>query len=148
MQTIILAPLGLKNINMIPTEHMKSNLATMHQRWPGSSLPAEERDHCLRNGLLAQTPEQKAAVFCSGGAGAFAQPTEYVQVLAMLLNDGVCPRTKSRILKKESVDEMFVNQIPAFPDFGRNTPLGQAKSEHTNEAPELYPQEGDPPQGK
>ena len=35
-----------------------------------------------------------------------------MQVLAALLNDGESPNTGARILKKETVDEMFTNQIP------------------------------------
>lgn len=41
---------------------------------------------------------------------------------------------------------MFENQVPEFPDFAR-TPTPAAKSEQTNAFPELYPQEGNPPQG-
>lgn len=41
---------------------------------------------------------------------------------------------------------MFKNQIPEFPDFAR-TPIPAAKPHWTNPAPELYPQEGNPPQG-
>lgn len=41
---------------------------------------------------------------------------------------------------------MFENQIPEFPDFGRQgIPAG--KPEHTNPLPEMYPQEGNPAQG-
>lgn len=42
---------------------------------------------------------------------------------------------------------MFENQIPEFPDFARNVPLPPSKTELSNEGPELYPQQGDPPQG-
>ncbi|KAI7197823.1 beta-lactamase/transpeptidase-like protein [Hortaea werneckii] len=45
--------------------------------------------------------------------------TEYVQVLAALLNDGTSPNTGAQILKKHTVDEMFTNQIPSFHDDGR-----------------------------
>lgn len=41
---------------------------------------------------------------------------------------------------------MFTNQIPDFPDFARQL-IPAAKPEQTNAAPELYPQEGNPPQG-
>lgn len=103
-------PLGLKNINMFPTAEMKKNLAYMHQRWPGSQQ-SEERDHMYREPILAETDHEKKHVFHSGGAGAFAKPTEYVQVLATLLNDGKSPKTGAQILKKETVEAMFENQV-------------------------------------
>lgn len=68
------------------------------------------------------------------------------EVLATLLNDGTSPKTKKQILKPETVKQMFENQIPHLPDFARK-PIPAAKAEHTNPAPELYPQEGNPPQG-
>lgn len=145
IQQHIMGPLGLKNINMLPTAHMKENLAYMHQRWPGSSQ-AEERDHIYREPLIAQTDEEKKRIFHSGGAGAYAKPTEYAQVLAVLLNDGKSPTTGAQILKPETVDEMFKNQIPQHPDFARQG-VPASKPDQTNAAPELYPQEGNPPQG-
>lgn len=122
-------PLGLKNINMFPTAEMKKNLAYMHQRWPGSQQ-SEERDHMYREPILAETDHEKKHVFHSGGAGAFAKPTEYVQVLATLLNDGKSPKTGAQILKKETVEAMFENQVrlpihisitaPEFADVSRS----------------------------
>lgn len=105
---------------MFPTADMKQNLASMHQRWPGdSSKKAEERDHLYREPILAETVEDKARLFHSGGAGCFAKPAEYVQVLAALLNDGESPITGARILKKETVEQMWENQIPHLPNFAR-----------------------------
>lgn len=145
IQKNIMQPLGLKNINMFPTADMKKNLAHMHQRWPGSS-GAEERDHIYREPLIAQTDAEKKNIFHSGGAGAYANPAEYAQVLAVLLNDGKSPKNGAQILKPETVNEMFTNQIPKHPDFARQG-IPAAKAEQTNPAPELYPQEGNPPQG-
>lgn len=116
IQQHIMHPLGLKNINMFPTESMKKNLAYMHQRWPGDPTKCEERDHMYREPILAKHEHDKKHIFHSGGAGAFAQPREYVQVLATLLNDGKSPITGAQILKKETVDEMFKNSIPQFPN--------------------------------
>lgn len=114
IQKNIMQPLGLKNINMFPTDEMKKNLAYMHQRWPGSQ-EAEERDHVYREPIIAQTDHEKKHVFHSGGAGAFAKPAEYVQVLATLLNDGKSPKTGAQILKKETVEAMFQNQVSSPP---------------------------------
>lgn len=91
---------------MFPTAEMKANLAFMHQRWPGSS-DAEERDHLYREPIIAETEHEKKHIFHSGGAGAFAKPTQYVQVLSVLLNNGKSPITGAQILKPETVDEMF-----------------------------------------
>lgn len=145
MQKHIFAPLDIKYINMFPTPEMKSHLASMHQRRPDGTI--SESDHSLRRSLVAQSDHEKAHIFNSGGAGAFARPTDYVQVLAALLNNGTHPKTKNQILKPETVEMMFENSIPEFPDFARNTPLPPSKIELSNAAPELYPEEGDPPQG-
>ncbi|KAK5727606.1 hypothetical protein LTR15_003507 [Elasticomyces elasticus] len=146
IQEQIMQPLGLKSINMFPTDDMKKELAYMHQRWPGGEGKAEERDHIYREPLVAETEHEKKHVFHSGGAGGFAKPAEYVQVLATLLNDGTCPTTGKQILQKETVDAMWENQVSSMPDFARQG-IPAAKPDQTNPAPELYPQEGNPPQG-
>ncbi|EMC94390.1 hypothetical protein BAUCODRAFT_73431 [Baudoinia panamericana UAMH 10762] len=146
IQQQIMQPLGLKSVNMFPTADMKKELAYMHQRWPGDPSKNEERDHMYREPILAETDKQKERVFHSGGAGAYAKPAEYVQVLAALLNDGTSPITKKQILKPETVNMMWENQVPKMPDFARQG-VPAAKPEQTNPSPEFYPQEGNPPQG-
>lgn len=69
-----------------------------------------------------------------------------VEILAVFLNDGTCPRTGAQLLRKETVDDMFRNQIPEFPNFGRQ-PIPAARPDLTNPVSELYPTAGDPPQG-
>lgn len=64
----------------------------------------------------------------------------------MLLNDGTCPRTGVQLLRKETVDEMFRNQIPNFPNASRQS-IPAAKPDLTNPIGELYPVAGNPPQG-
>ncbi|KAF2088808.1 beta-lactamase family protein [Saccharata proteae CBS 121410] len=139
----IFEPIGLKNITMFPTESMLKNLAYMHQKQPDGK--STECDHLLRRGSNARTKEEQSRIFCSGGAGCFANPTDYCQILATLLNDGVAPNG-TRILSKDTVDEMFTNTIPDWPDFSRMG-ISAAKPHQTNPAPELYPQPGNPPQG-
>ncbi len=68
------------------------------------------------------------------------------ELLATLLNDGLSPTTNKRILQAQTVQQMFTNQIPQFPDFGRN-PIPAVKPELTNPIPELYPQPPEQPQG-
>ncbi|KAI4864320.1 beta-lactamase family protein [Hypoxylon rubiginosum] len=144
IQENICRPLGLENINFLPTQAMKDNLATMHARQADGKLVP--RDHLQRRPLVVETPEEIAGVFHSGGAGLFAKPQEYARILAVLLNDGACPRTGSRLLAKTTVDAMFANQIPRFPDFGRQG-IPAAKPDLTNPLPDLYPVAGAPPQG-
>jgi CubicO group peptidase (beta-lactamase class C family) len=138
MQEHIFRPLGINNTNMFPTKEMKSNLASMHQRWPGSQK-ATERDHVYRRPLVAEGKEEQSKILNSGGAGLYSRPTEYIKVLAVLLNDGTCPTTKKQILKPETVKHMFENQITQMPDFGRRG-IPDAKPEHTNPLGDLYPQ--------
>jgi CubicO group peptidase (beta-lactamase class C family) len=123
-------------MSIFPSRSMKSQLAYMNQRRPdGSLIP---RDHLLHRSLIVATPEEIRSCVNSGGAGLFAQPREYVQVLAMLLNHGVSPRTGERILEKGTVDAMFENQIPQWPEFGRKG-IPAVKPDLTNDVPDLYP---------
>lgn len=141
----IFEPLGLKYISMFPTEEMKANLMQMNQRYPDGHMTT--RLHLQRAPLVTKhgDPAQKAIVN-SAGAGGFAKPTDYVQIIATLLNGGTSPKTGKQILKPATVDEMFTNQIPNMPNFGRS-PIAAAIPELTNPIPELYPQPHDQPQG-
>lgn len=137
IQKNIMQPLKLDAINMFPTAEMKANLAFMHQRWPGSS-DAEERDHLYREPIIAETEHEKKHIFHSGGAGAFAKPTQYVQVLSVLLNNGKSPITGAQILKPETVDEMFKVcfffslspslSLPIYPDQPKHFPFAHHNS--------------------
>jgi len=146
LQKNVLQPLGLKNMNMIPTHEMRAKLAYMHSRDKDGVL--SPRDHLLRLPLVVDPDDEAevARVFNSGGAGMFAKPQEYARVLAVLLNNGTCPNTGVQILRKETVDEMFRNQIPKFPNFARQG-IPAAKADLTNPIPEIYPVEGNPDQG-
>ncbi|KAF2402912.1 beta-lactamase/transpeptidase-like protein [Trichodelitschia bisporula] len=143
----IFAPLGLKHIAMFPTEEMRKHVATMAQRAADGTIAP--RDHMYRRALAAQTKEEQDRIFHSGGAGAFARPSDYAQILATLLNAGTSPRTGAQILQPSTVDLMFTNQVPQWPDFARAPPGAPppSKPEYMNPAPEFYPQEGNPPQG-
>lgn len=166
IQKNIFHPLGLKEMSMIPTADMKSKMAHMHSRDPQGNI--RPRDHLQRLPLVIDDADTAtvANVFNSGGAGMYAKPQEYTselppdvpethmdrkvnnskEVLAVLLNDGTCPRTGAKILRKETVDEMFINQIPKFPNFGRQG-IPPSKPELTNPLPDLYPAGDNTPQG-
>jgi hypothetical protein len=49
-------------------------------------------------------------------------------------------------LSKETVDEVFKNQIVDFPNFARQG-IAAAKPDFTNAIPEIYPLAGHDPQG-
>jgi hypothetical protein len=70
----------------------------------------------------------------------------FTEVLAVLLNDGTCPRTGARILGPATVDEMFRNQVTDFPDFGRQG-FAAAKPDLTLPVGDLYPLADGAPQG-
>jgi len=146
-QEHILKPMNLTHVNMFPTDDMKSKLAWMHSRdLHTQKLKRSIDGHLARAPLVAKTQAEKDAVFQQGGAGCFARPKQYAQIIGMLLNDGVHAPTGNRILKKETVDTMFTNQIPEFPNFGRQA-INPPKPEYSNPLPELYPEPHDIPQG-
>ncbi|KAL6895214.1 beta-lactamase/transpeptidase-like protein [Trichoderma longibrachiatum] len=146
MQKHILQPLGIKDMSMFPTKDMRDRLAYMHSRNPDGTL--RSRDHLHRLPLIIDPDNEAEArrVFNSGGAGMFAKPQEYCKVLAVFLNDGTCPRTGTQLLRKDTVDEMFRNQVPQFPNLGRQI-FFDAKPDLTNIIYDFYPVPGDPPQG-
>lgn len=144
-QKNIFAPLGIKQISFFPSAEMKASLASMHQRSPQGNITT--REHLLRLPLVTEPgSDAQKNIFNSAGAGCFAQPKEYAKIIAMLLNNGTSPTTKAQILKESTVDEMFSNQIPEMPNFGREK-IQAAIPELTNEIGELYPQPHDQPQG-
>jgi len=145
-QKHIFKPMGLSHINMFPTDEMKADLAYMNSRAPDGSLSLNKDGHLNRRPLYATTKEEITATFHQGGAGCFARPTDYCQIIATLLNDGVHPGTGQRILKKETVDQMFTNQIPEMPNFARQG-ISPPKPLLSNALPELYPEPHDIPQG-
>lgn len=115
---------------------MKSRLAHMNSRAPDGQL--SPRDHLLRRLLIVEDARDIASCFNSGGAGCFAKPQEYCQILATLLNDGISPTTSKQILRKATVDLMFENQIPQFPNFAAQE-IPPAKADLTNRIAHLYP---------
>ncbi|OJJ35374.1 hypothetical protein ASPWEDRAFT_40575 [Aspergillus wentii DTO 134E9] len=108
----IFEPLGLKHISMLPTTEMKNNLTFMNQRAADGQLSA--REHVLKRALQEETKSDKS-YFYSGGAGCFSTPQDYCQILTVLLNNGTSPKTGTQLLKKETVDEMFRDQISNLP---------------------------------
>ncbi|EHY56851.1 hypothetical protein HRR83_002072 [Exophiala dermatitidis] len=142
----IFKPMGLKHITMFPDDELKSKLTYMNARAPDGKLSLYLDGHLNRRPLYAKTKEELEATFHSGGAGCFAKLSDYTQIISVLLNDGVHPGTGARILKKETVDQMFTNQIPEFPNYGRQG-IFAPKTHLSNVLPDLYPDPHDVPQG-
>lgn len=67
----------------------------------------------------------------------------WTEILMALLNDGTSPTTNRQILRKETVDAMFQNQIPEFPNCGRNC-FHAAKPDIVNAVADIYPNGGQP----
>ncbi|KAJ5701437.1 hypothetical protein N7488_008985 [Penicillium malachiteum] len=113
----VFKPLGLDQISMTPSDEMKAKLVYMHQRDDNGNISA--RDHLLRYPLTVETAS-KSSLFASGGAGCYSTAPDYCRVLAVLLNDGTCPRTRKQLLKKQTVHEMFTDQIPHLPPLAQH----------------------------
>lgn len=142
----IFEPMGIKNINMFPTAEMKNDLAYMHERDLEGKLRLRVDGHLNRRPLIVTKPEDIKSTFNAGGAGCFARPAEYCQIIAMLLNNGTHAKTGAQILKPETVKEMFTNQIKEMPDFGRQG-IHPPKPLLSNPLPDLYPQPPEQAQG-
>jgi len=152
LKKYILEPLSLKNMNMFPSKEMKAQLASMHQRPKDGSV--EERDYLCRRPLTAETEEEQARIFNSGGGSYFAKPIEYCrklstpsnraqamppcdyfpEILATLLNDGTPTTTGAKILSPSTIATIWENQIPDQPNFARGGPPS-TKPELSNSTP-------------
>lgn len=135
----ILDPLGVQESGMEPDERLRKKFVQMNVRDKSGELSTT--DHIYKKVLKGDYQ----TLFHSGGAGVFSKPKEYIKVLATVLNDGVSPKTGKQILKKETIDLMFTNQIEKFPNFGR-VGIKSADDFLTNSISDVYPQ-GDLPQG-
>ncbi|CAG8288651.1 unnamed protein product [Penicillium nalgiovense] len=132
----IFEPLGLTEISMVPTPTMKDRLAFMHQR--DSAGRIHPRNHLLRRSLIVDSETDVDSLFNSGGAGCFSTPQDYCQILAALLNDGTSPNTGKQLLNKDTVEEMFNDQIGSLPPL-REKYMANADPSLTNSATGLHP---------
>lgn len=136
----IFKPLGVKDASLTPNEELRKRIIHMNNR-----------DNDTGKLTVGKQPLSKVIkgdyenFFHSGGAGLFSKPDEYVKILSTILNDGISPITGAQILKKETVESMFANQVPQFPNLGRKG-IPDANPSLTNPIPDIYPQ-GDSPQG-
>ena len=110
-QLHLFQPLNIKDITMFPTDEMKKDLMRLSIRNDDGTFSQWNKPHMYRAPLVVRSPEEKAVVFNSGGAGCFGRPIEYAQVIAALLNDGVHHPTGHRLLNKDSGDLLFTSSI-------------------------------------
>ncbi|VVT56618.1 uncharacterized protein SAPINGB_P005180 [Magnusiomyces paraingens] len=140
----IFKPLGFTLVSTTPCKNIKDRLVKMHQR-DTETGKLTEIDHPIW-WPLSDKPDIASQAYQSGGAGIFAKPAEYVRVFAALLNNGVYAPTGARLLQESTVKLMFENQIPQWPDFAR-AGIPAIQPNVTHPLPEIFPQEGNPPQG-
>uniref|UniRef100_A0A8H7NQZ8 Beta-lactamase-related domain-containing protein n=1 Tax=Bionectria ochroleuca TaxID=29856 RepID=A0A8H7NQZ8_BIOOC len=129
MQKHIFTPAGIKNLSLFPSKDMIDRLAGIWQRDANGRL--SPRRYPLDRALA---PDQGSDAFHSGGAGVWGT----TQLLRVLLNNGTSPQTGEAILRPETVDMMFENQLPNDPNFAR-VELPAVNTELVHPAKELYP---------
>lgn len=146
LQENVLTPAGIKDTSLRPTDDMRARLMKLHLRDPNSDGSTLTEIPLSLHTVLTDDPVLQSRSIDSAGAGILSRPAQYVQLFAVILNNGVAPKTGAQILTKSTVDSMFTNQIPQWPDFGR-TPITTANPYASNSLPELSPEPNNPPQG-
>ncbi|RSL52627.1 hypothetical protein CEP53_008022 [Fusarium sp. AF-6] len=140
-KTNIFRPLGMNSVTFHPSEDAKANMAYMHRRAADEKLAAV--DHFYRRPLLAYGEGNKAP--CAGGHGCFGKPAEFGRLISLLLNDGIDKVTGVRLLRAETVQAMFTDQIADKPRYS-NVCVPVAKPELANPTP-LTPMPDDHTEG-
>ncbi len=93
----VFGPLGMPDTTFSPTDSQRARMMKMHLR---------EAD----GGLAAQTAmDRPHAEFWSGGGGAYTSGQDYLRLMRALLRGGELDG--ARILRSESVERMFTNQL-------------------------------------
>ncbi|KAF4456617.1 hypothetical protein F53441_1275 [Fusarium austroafricanum] len=123
----------------------RDRLASKHHRDSDGTLSIRDGPFKANAEVDLNSAAAVDAVEHSGGGGLFAAPREYAKILTMLLNEGTDPRNGKQVLSKATINTVFTNRIPQFPNSSRKS-LESARPDLTHEAPEFYPVMGDPPQ--
>jgi CubicO group peptidase (beta-lactamase class C family) len=140
LQQHIFTPLNLTSTAFTLTPSMRSRLAGAHER-SYQTNQLSSRPHVYSPALQGNIPN----MFDSAGSGLFSTASEFSQILATILNDGVSPTTRYRILKKETIDLMFQNQVSAWMSnyAGKGLPIPRPDLAQTfleNDFPVMEPQ--------
>ncbi|KAH3679875.1 hypothetical protein WICMUC_000618 [Wickerhamomyces mucosus] len=139
----IFEPLDMKDSTFIPNSDLLKNYAKLNLRDSETGF-LREYPHIYQR-VIKQTYND-GYFFQAGGGGLFIKPKEYTKFLSAIINDGVSPITKKRIIKSETVGLIYENQVPNFPDYGR-VPRVSFNKHLLNSSQHLVRQAGDPPQG-
>ena len=122
MQENILEPVGAKNMSFLPES------AGLLPRLAGMNFRATS-DGSI-SGIPHWMPLQDSKVEVQyGGAGLFANPRDYCQVLAALVNKGTHPVTGNQILKPDSVELLKKDQL-----------TGKLQQDLTKDLPDAIPE--------
>ncbi|KAJ5148310.1 hypothetical protein N7526_001662 [Penicillium atrosanguineum] len=143
IQGHIFEPLNVKDMSMVPSKEMKERLQGLWQRDEHGRL--NSREYPL-NRPLSEGQICDNTMINSGGSGLFGSVKGFGKILMALLCDGTSLSTGHEILSPSTVSEMFTNQIPHMPNFGRK-PLPAIKPDLVYLAAELYPLALSKPQG-
>ncbi|KAH7108798.1 beta-lactamase family protein [Dactylonectria estremocensis] len=129
------------SVSFYPPMQAKKNMAYMHERLPSGLL--KHTDHLYRRPLTWKQTGQEKDMFCAGGHGCFGKPVEFLKLIGLLLNDGTDAKTGVQLLRPDTVQEMFKDQIPDKPRFSNKcvpvakpwlanpTPLEPMPDDHT-----------------
>lgn len=107
LQKNVFGPLGIKDTTHRPQGDQVARMATCHYRHPQAGMVP-----ILPNPIRWQF--DKADAQCFGGTSLFGPPAQYVKLLVPLLNGGLDPVSKTRILKPESVQMLLEKSAPQF----------------------------------
>lgn len=133
-QKHLFQPLGLDDVSFTPNKQLQKRLVKMNHR-DSKDAPLHESEQPMARALR----EDRGDFYHSAGAGIFTSPRSYCRLLTVLLNDGLDKQTGNRILKEDTVKQMFTNQIPHMPQFGRKG-LGSAEPYYQNGSEEMLDQ--------
>jgi len=121
-QENIFDPLDLKEIHFGGQRpDLAPRLAGMHSKDPQGNLKSREHFACVHS-----------ASFQAGGAGCVSSVQDYLKILNCLLNDGVSSNG-ARILKAETVDQMFRTSLKEDVDPQLDNPIPTSRPELSND---------------
>lgn len=125
----IFSPLGIRSMTLKPQTGLNGDSVLPHL--VGMNFRDNKTGKVEAQPHVIEQDESKIQVLY-GGAGAYGNAGEYVQILAALLNEGKHPVTGNRILSAESVTEMFRDQLSDQLVKDLDTPITDAIPALTN----------------
>ncbi|KAK9474192.1 beta-lactamase/transpeptidase-like protein [Dipodascopsis tothii] len=106
MKKYVFEPLDMRSITFEMTPAMAAKRVSIHWRDPETSALAADPAFQLKQGAELETH--------NGGHGLYGTVADYTKFIRMFLNDGVSD-TGKRVLKKETIDWAWEDQIPTTP---------------------------------